>query len=70
VAAGIGVDLGVNGGDKFPTSLRSVAPVSARRLDRGEIIEVEIDDILECLGSGAVAQAFGQGVGPSSIFGL
>jgi len=40
------------------------------RSDVGEAIEVEIDDLLKRLGSGAVAQAFGQGVGPGGILGL
>ncbi len=40
--------------------LGSVAPVAARRYDRHERFEVEIDNGLERLGGGAFAQALGQ----------
>ena len=47
-----------------------VTAKSPRRSDIGEGIEVEIDDLLKCLGGGAIAQTFGQGVEPSGIVGL
>jgi hypothetical protein len=42
----------------------------SRRSDLGEVVEVEIDDLLKRLGGGSIAQAFGQGVEPSGILGL
>jgi hypothetical protein len=36
--------------------LPSIAPVSARWHDGGEIIEIEIDDGLQSLGGGAVSE--------------
>ena len=47
-----------------------VTAKSPRRSDIGEGIEVEIDDLLKHLGGSAVAQAFGQCVGPGGILGL
>jgi hypothetical protein len=38
--------------------------------DRSEVVEIEVDDGLKRLGSSAVAQIVGQGVGPSGVFGL
>jgi hypothetical protein len=47
-----------------------VTAESPRRCDIGDAIEVEIDDLPERLGGGAIAQAFGQRLGPGGIFGL
>jgi hypothetical protein len=44
-----------------PLYYDSVTAKTPRRCDIGEDIEVEINDLLKRLGSGAVAQAFGQG---------
>jgi hypothetical protein len=55
---------------KIPHFTRSVSAISERQLDGSEINEVEIDDLLERLSGGAIAQAFGQGVGPGGVFGL
>ena len=57
-------------GRNSPLHSDLVTAESPRRCDIGEAIEVEIDDFLKCLGGGAVAQAFGQCVGPSDILGL
>src|SRR5208282_445763 len=48
----------------------SVLPVSPRRLNGGEGIEVESDDLLECLRRGSVAEAVGQSVRPGNILSL
>jgi hypothetical protein len=57
-------------GRSSPLYSDSVTAKSPRWFDIGEGIEVEIDNLLKRLGGGAVAQAFGQGVGPSGILGL
>jgi Transposase C of IS166 homeodomain len=57
-------------GRNSPLHSDLVTAESPRRCDIGEAIEVEIDDFPKCLGGGAVAQAFGQCVGPSDILGL
>jgi hypothetical protein len=57
-------------GRNSPLHSDLVTAKSPRRSDIGEGIEVEIDDLLKRLGGGAVAQAFGQGVGPGGILGL
>ena len=46
----------------------SVAPKAARRLNAGQLVEIEIDDGLQRLAGGAVAQRLGQRVEPSGIF--
>ena len=48
----------------------SVAPKAARRLDAGQFVEIEVDDRLQGLASGAVAQCLGQRLEPHRIFGL
>ena len=57
-------------GRNSPLHSDLVTAKSPRRSDIGEGIEVEFDDLLKRLGRGAVAQAFGQGVGPGGILGL
>jgi hypothetical protein len=57
-------------GRNSPLHSELVTAKSSRRSDIGEGIEVEIDDLLKRLSGGAVAQAFGQGVGPGGILGL
>jgi hypothetical protein len=57
-------------GRNSPLHSDLITAKSPRWPDTGEVIEVEIDDRLKRLGGGAVAQAFGQGVGPSGILGL
>ena len=54
------------------SSLRfeSVTAVASGRDDRSEVVEIEVDDGLKRLGSGAVAQIVGQAVGPCGVFGL
>jgi len=48
----------------------SVSPKAARRLDADQFIEIEVDDRLQGLASGAVAQCLGQRIEPHRIFGL
>ena len=48
----------------------SVSPKAARRLDADQFIEIEVDDRLQGLASGAVAQCLGQRIEPHCIFGL
>jgi hypothetical protein len=50
--------------------VRSISPISTRRLDGDKIIEVEIDDCLQRHSGGAVAQCFGESVEPGGIFDL
>jgi hypothetical protein len=57
-------------GRNSPLHSDSVTAKPPRRSDTGEGIEIEIDNLLKRLGGGAVAQAFGQGVGPGGILGL
>jgi hypothetical protein len=57
-------------GRNSPLHSDSVTAKPSRRSDIGEAVEVEINDLLKRLGGGTVAQAFGQGVGPSGILGL
>ena len=47
----------------------SIAPVAARWNDSDECVEVELDNGLECLGSGTVTQAVGQRIMPGDILG-
>jgi len=56
--------------ENSPLRFGSVTAITTGRDDRGEVVEVEIDDGLKRLGGGAVAQAFGQGFGPGDIFSL
>ena len=51
-------------------SLDLITAVASGRVDLGECEQVEIDDGLECLRSGAVAQAVGQSAEPISVLGL
>src|SRR5271165_5401213 len=57
-------------GRNSPLHSDSVTAKSPRRPDIGEAVEVEINNLLKRLSGGAVAQAFGQRVGPSGIRGL
>jgi hypothetical protein len=57
-------------GRNSPLHSDSVTAKPPRRSDIGEGIEIEVDNLLKRLGGGAVAQAFGQGVGPGGILGL
>jgi hypothetical protein len=53
-----------------PLRFGSVTAITTGRDDRGEVAEIEVDDGLKRLGSGAVAQAVGQAVGPGGVLGL
>jgi hypothetical protein len=57
-------------GRNSPLHSDSVTAKPSRRSDIGKAVEIEIDDLLKRLGGGAVAHAFGQGVGPGGILGL
>ena len=57
-------------GRNSPLHSDLVTAKSPWRSDIGEAVEVEIDDFQKRLGGGAVAQAFGQSVGPGGILGL
>ena len=57
-------------GRNSPLHSDSVTAKPSRRSHVSEAFEVEIDDLLKRLGGGAVAQAFGQGIGPSGILRL
>jgi len=48
----------------------SVAPKAARRLDAGQFVEIEIEDRLQRLAGGAVAQHLGQRLEPRGILRL
>jgi hypothetical protein len=48
----------------------SVAPKTARRLDAGQFVEIEIDDRLQCLAGRAIAQCLGDRVEPRRILSL
>ena len=48
----------------------SVSPKAARRLDAGQFVEIEIDDSLQGLAGGAVAQRLGQRVEPCCVLSL
>ena len=48
----------------------SVSPKAARRLDAGQFVEIEIDNRLQGLAGGAVAQRLGQRDEPGGILGL
>ena len=49
---------------------RSVASVSARRVDGEEIVEIEISNRLQRLAGGSVVQGGGQYLEPLRVFGL
>ena len=51
-------------------SAASIAPEAARRLDRDDLVEIEIDDSLQGLAGGAVAQRLGQRVEPCCVLSL
>ena len=42
--------------------------MSTRRPDIGKNVNIEVDDGLQSLGCGAVAEGFGQSVAPCSVF--
>jgi hypothetical protein len=48
----------------------SVSPKTARWLDAGQLVEIKIDDGLQCLTGGAVAQCLGQRIEPCCILDL
>ena len=48
----------------------SIPSEAARRLDRAQLVKIKIDDRLQCLASGAVAQRFREEVEPGGILGL
>ena len=48
----------------------SVSPKAARRFDAGQFVEIEIDNGLQRLAGGAIAQGLGQRIEPSSILSL
>ena len=50
--------------------LRSVASISARRVDGEEVVEIKIDDRLQCFAGSAVAQGFREGIEPGGVLGL
>jgi hypothetical protein len=56
--------------ENSPLRYASIASKATRRFDVGEGVKIELDDRLQCLGGGAVAEAFGQGVAPCAVFGL
>src|SRR6478736_5888670 len=56
--------------ENSPLHCVSIASVATRWLDRGEQIQIEIDDGLQRLRGGGIAQAIRQGVAPGGIFGL
>ena len=56
--------------ENSPVRYGSVATISAWRLDLGEVGQIEVDDDLERLGRGGVAQAIWQVIGPGGVFGL
>jgi hypothetical protein len=47
--------LWVPGGDPRSSEARSIPPKAARRLDRDYLVEVEIDNRLQCFAGGALA---------------
>ena len=57
-------------GRNSPLHSDLITTKTPRRCDMGDGIEVEIYDLLKRLGGGAVAQAFGQAIGPGGILGL
>jgi hypothetical protein len=57
-------------GRNSPVHSDLVTAKPSRQCDIGEAVEVEIDDFLKRLSDSAVAQAFGQRVGPGGILGL
>jgi hypothetical protein len=56
--------------ENSPLRYASIASKAARRLDIGKSVEIEVDDGLQCLCGGAVAEAFGRCVSPGGVFGL
>ena len=56
--------------ENSPVCCGSVASVSPGRLDVGKGFEIEIDDGLQRLSGGRVAQPVGHGIGPGGVFGL
>ena len=51
-------------------SASSIPPEATGRLDGEQFVEIEINDCLQCLTGGAVAQRFGHCLEPSDIFHL
>jgi len=56
--------------ENSPLRCGLVATISPRRIDVGEVGQVELDDGLQSLGGGGLSQSFGQGFGPGGVFGL
>jgi len=56
--------------EKPCAQLKSVAAVTAWRLDRGERVEVQIDDRLKRFRGRGFAQRFRQGIEPFGVIGL
>jgi hypothetical protein len=56
--------------ENSPLRYASIASKATRRLDVGKDVKIELDDGLQCLGGGAVAEAVRQGVAPGGVFGL
>ena len=56
--------------ENSPLRYGSVASVATWWLDVGEVGEIEVDDGLERLGRGGLAQRVWQPIGPGSVFGL
>jgi hypothetical protein len=48
----------------------SVPPKAARRLNAGQLVEIEINDGLQCLAGGAAAQCLRQRIEPRRILSL
>jgi hypothetical protein len=59
---------GEDAGNQYSPSL--IASEAAGRLNRDELIEVEIDDGLESLAGAAVLDGLGQCLEPDSVLGL
>ena len=57
-------------GRESPGDFRSVAPVSSRRLNGGDGLQIELDHLLKRRRRGAIAEAFGQDVEPRHALGL
>jgi len=56
--------------ENSPLRFGSVTAIAAWGDDRGEVVEIEVDDGLKRLRRSTVAKAVGQGVGPGGILGL
>ncbi|HEY3797162.1 MAG TPA: hypothetical protein VGL58_02330, partial [Caulobacteraceae bacterium] len=56
--------------ENSPLRFGSITAIAAWGDDRGEVVEIEVDDGLKRLRRSTVAKAVGQGVGPGGILGL